>query len=509
MGTAEEIILGHTLLPYFLPFKSQELASNAIACMRGPSLGSLKFQLGLLTSRFRAHLPLKACPECIRRDTARFAVAYWHRSHQLPGVWLCPEHGTALHEASQRTTGEQRFGWCLPSERTLLDLQPFGRTLDTGDLRENLLRLAEAAVGLCLLPKDWRFSALRLEHCYRAALVRAGFASATGRMRLEALGQSYLSFASDLRMVSEFESLPADLAEATQQGSRMLYRTASATHPLRHLLLIVWLYGSWAAFLDQYRRTSATSGAQTATKAPPTDPRRAVAIELAKDPGCSARAIATAVGVDVSTVMAWLCHAGVPTSRRPKKLTGTTRQTLLGLLRRGSDKQVAADATGVSLTTVTRILLTEVGLHLAWKQAREHAARRRARATWGRLLAKNPASPIPTLRTLAGSAYAWLYRNDRAWLADQHANRPGPAHQGGLRVSWDARDDALAAQVRQAVLQLASQGIAGPVPAWRVCQEVPALKAKLGQLDRFPLTRKALASVLLRHRRASEADLFE
>ncbi len=116
LGSADSIIWDHTILPAFLPFQTPGVSPLALTAMRGPSIGSLKYRLGLLTSHFRAHFPLRACPECIAQDRVRYRTAYWHLSHQLPGAWVCIEHGQLLLECTLKATGAQRFGWVLPDE---------------------------------------------------------------------------------------------------------------------------------------------------------------------------------------------------------------------------------------------------------------------------------------------------------------------------------------------------------------------------------------------------------
>ncbi len=36
------------------------------------------------------------CPECLEEDEKGKGVAYWHRSHQIPGIPWCQKHGSRL-----------------------------------------------------------------------------------------------------------------------------------------------------------------------------------------------------------------------------------------------------------------------------------------------------------------------------------------------------------------------------------------------------------------------------
>lgn len=90
LGTAAQIIRHRTVLPFYLPTRKRPQAEEIIATFEAGNISSLKYKLGILTSRFRAHHPLKACTECMQEDLANYSVRYWHLSHQFPGVCSMP-----------------------------------------------------------------------------------------------------------------------------------------------------------------------------------------------------------------------------------------------------------------------------------------------------------------------------------------------------------------------------------------------------------------------------------
>lgn len=67
-GDAEHIARKRTLLKFYAPFNRPSAIEDAVASMRSTSVAHLKYKLGILTSRFRAHHPLKACPACMAAD---------------------------------------------------------------------------------------------------------------------------------------------------------------------------------------------------------------------------------------------------------------------------------------------------------------------------------------------------------------------------------------------------------------------------------------------------------
>jgi hypothetical protein len=100
LGTVREVAVQRMLLKFFLPFLGADVAGDAVATVRGKSVAHLKLRLGLLTSRYRAHHPLKACRACMARDLEEHQTAYWHIEHQYPGVSHCHLDGELLLQST-------------------------------------------------------------------------------------------------------------------------------------------------------------------------------------------------------------------------------------------------------------------------------------------------------------------------------------------------------------------------------------------------------------------------
>ncbi|MBK6004843.1 hypothetical protein JJB11_01960 [Ramlibacter ginsenosidimutans] len=125
IGTASDIIFGHTLLGFFKSFLNPEALDNSLACMCGENIRHVKYKMGLLTSRFGANHPLKCCPTCIGQDVRSTGWPYRHLAHQAPGVWFCAKHGDRLRCSLLKSTGVQRFDWVLPDTRYLATAREF------------------------------------------------------------------------------------------------------------------------------------------------------------------------------------------------------------------------------------------------------------------------------------------------------------------------------------------------------------------------------------------------
>ncbi len=498
LGTTHELCNERTILSFYLPLQDSASANAAFGSLVDEPKGILKYRLGLLTSRFRANHPLKACPSCMAEDLEKFGTPYWHRTHQFPGVWMCPNHGQLLSQATVKSTGVDRFGWVLPHQNQLT--QPVEGAPDAV-AAQSLGRLADLVMGWTSLPTGMHLSPMTLSRAYKSALADTASATTDGRTQW---AEDYRAVVEPLRVIPELAGLPATRREAQLQIDRWVFNPRGNTHPLRHLSLILWLFPDWQAFWQRYSAIERAESAPPTIEATPTrdiDPRPAKLLALLAL-GHSATAAAAEVGVDVGTAIAWAAKQGISTARRAKVLKRDLLPRLVEDLRAGVGKTEAAHRHGLSVQAITRLLRSEVGLQDAWHTARFQLDQERARATWLALIAESPGVGVTALRRQQPWAYAWLYRNDRDWLGERTRSIRLPRTSGAVgRVDWDSRDTVLSNQVLRVAADIATGTQDGRVALWQIYQAIPELKAKLGALDRLPLTRAAIASVTRPRRR--------
>ena len=210
------------------------------------------------------------------------------------------------------------------------------------------------------------------------------------------------------------------------------------------------------------------------------------------------RRAAGLVGVDTHTALVWAAKAGIAISRRPQKLSTDVRAGASRDLRRGNDKEQVAFRAGVSVGTITRLLLSDVTLHADWSEARREQARSQSRARWLQLLQLSGSLGIKWMRQMDTRTYTWLYRNDRAWL-DAHKPAPLPQRSRSLPVDWAARDERLSGLVREAALRLMEERGVRRIQFWQLCQQIPDLRAKQAALHRLPRTLEAIQAAMTAH----------
>lgn len=513
-GGEPELAMTRTVLAYYRPFASDDVMGSAIRTMSADSVAHLKLKLGILTSRFRANHPLKACPQCVREDVAKHGWSYWHLAHQHPGVWVCLAHDCWLQVSSLKATGVGRFQWVLPSHA---DLRTQGESMGQGCTRD-----VSAAQGMAQLVSDLvdghggPYSMDRLELAYRSQLSEMGWVTSGGSFRWPEIGRHYAHHIQSLRGCVDIPADMADTGKAVVQLGRIFRGARSGTHPLRHLLIIQWLFGDSQRFLAAIEQIGGPSrvaldlgkSAQHAISGGNLVIQQLRLKELVTSGEFTITGAARCLGVDVATAMSWAAKMRMAVPRRPKLLKDEVRSLAIAMLRSGAEKRDVAMHAGVSIQTVTRLLLTEIDLHHQWQAARFQALLHRHRSTWISLVEAYGPAGTKILRAMEPVAYAWLYRNDHAWLIS-HKPNPLSRHPSGRsqRVDWDARDRALSDQVRSVACRLSQQMSGQRIRLWQIYKELPELKAKLSALERLPLTRKAVEMVVASKRKSQAGDL--
>lgn len=101
----------HTHASLYLRFMTPDQAACAAAVCAGPMHLRERHPFNWASARFEQQHPLRVCPTCIVTDHDHLGYALWHLCHQLPGVWICPDHGEALRLALPATQST----WALPS----------------------------------------------------------------------------------------------------------------------------------------------------------------------------------------------------------------------------------------------------------------------------------------------------------------------------------------------------------------------------------------------------------
>lgn len=511
LGEARDVIAHHTLLPFYFPFHETHRCQAWIEQVMLGTAPNLKAQFGIAPSRFGAAHPLKACAECMDVDLRQHGVAYWHLSHQLPGVLVCPVHRTRLQRATDKVLGKGRFDWVLPAEVALLPPP------HTGICGTAAFDLAKASLALHSLPTEFFFEHDRLATLYMRRMVEIGWTRRNNQAVARSAFEPELSrFLHESLMSSVWpwmtgEQVVHTLAERLIRISRGC-NSRESRQPLNHLILQLLLFGNWDSFFTEYLHASSTrllpqepqpsvaTERSDSIECQQTEDRQSLLLERLNQ-GASTTQAANELSITVATAMIWACGAGIAPTRRPKLLKDPILRPLINALSRGEEKQRAAARYGLSVQTITRVLFTEPGLHQKWSTARFHIEQARSRSAWNAIMNAMPDASSVVWRKLEPAAYAWMYRNDRAWLQAAIANRPQSPTISPMRRDWAARDQLLSQLVQDAGFDWFSVHVNGHPTLAELCTQVQGLRQVMSVMHKLPLTQLAIREVCMTRRR--------
>lgn len=461
-GDPEAIIYEHTILPMFFPFQAEDHIAAVVQAMRSAHIGSIKYRLGLLTGRFGGDHPLKACTACIATDRANHGVAYWHLTHQYPGVVLCPTHGFPLSECTLNRQWSGRYKWALPNEAHLAEVTT---PVPTAGTAKALQQLGAAVVDLATYGNSKRFDPVTVRAVYKKSLDQLG----TSRPNQARLAASFAEYTSSLQPYPPFNSLPTSERCAIGFIGQLTRNPRGHCHPLKHLTLITWLFGGLGSFIEVYERLNR--------------------------PHPQAPEIKNKSNIRLVTLN--IGKAVIPEVRlKPKKLKPQLRATILQCLRDGDSKDKICSRFGISISTVNRLLRSDPMVVKLRVEMHQEETRFKSRTEWQNVVAGHPGASPKKIRSKIPSTYEWLYRNDRQWLLTNTHKLPNGRCGNHSSVDWIKRDCELSALVSKTLIRIYGTDRGLDLKKSEIFKLVPALSRSLENRTRYPKTRNLLSQIL-------------
>jgi len=445
------VIKRHTQLPYYEPFLTPQQVDDANILMAGNGKG-LMLRLGLIASRLEFASRVRFCFDCVQQDMACVGAAYWHRVHQLPGVLICPHHGTPLRFLDYRWLSRNSRRMHLPDDE---DVQSHSISLDIPqNLQSALQEIAQRSMQVLetdvppLCPDAIR-------SVFLDSAIALKMASDTGRLHLGILARHMSAFFEALPSSGEYSILSKSSADIPAAWIVKLLRKPRGTHhPLKFILLACALKVDMERILrpngpitESLSRTanSETPGGRAANRSP----------------------------TNRSSTNEYMSEAS---------------ETIWTLALMGANAKTIASETRSSVTCVYRMIRAiSYGPDL-WKEARLSKLlvdrRNRFDGEYRARLAHECRD------------YVWLHRNDRQWLSEL-TQEPGKAHRPRGQQAERFKD--LNLDLANEVVQCAEMLRALPgkpvrISRTKIGRELHVLSRFEKQLNKLPHCAAALAA---------------
>jgi len=242
----DRLIQEHTLFPFYTPFlpsnRKRELL-NDIASSDGKGIYT---KIGIVAGSICKKDSIYYCSACARAEIERFGEAYIHREHQLQGVLMCPHHERFLKKYPVKRQENSRVEY-IRLDGSLLDLSD--SQLFEGEYQEKyheqLLQISKAAYYL--LTNDLNhISKADVLLRYKNLLYERELATNRLRVKQDELHEIVVGYYG----TELLEILESGIDKNDEYNwLRVVTRGATRTvHPLRHILLILFLTGDMDTF---------------------------------------------------------------------------------------------------------------------------------------------------------------------------------------------------------------------------------------------------------------------
>lgn len=465
--TANILIENHTLLPFYAPFLPTGRAEKIREYMRSSVDGGAVYPLlGLLTSKISL-TGLRYCPLCAEEDRKQYGEAYWHRIHQIPGVFACAKHKLFLNDGypHPRTVEDRNKHFICAEEVINLSLiQP----LDLANADHKVhFQIAEDVEWLSKNNlNDLTLSDVNAR--YRYVLFNSRLSTFGGSISLTKIKQKFVgSFSAEL-----LKETACEVKGKSTWIDRLFNNFNGTQHPVRHLLFLQFCNYSFKDFVKLPTEIKPFGNSPFPCLNPVAD--------HFKEPVVEKVVITNKQKSDTEISGTFYCECGFiyrkfGRDEKGKRRFEFDRVVQFGNVWDNALKQIfeegepnleeTAKKFGVVertlLRQIARLCLTDKYDSLKPKRlgkaimSFEEIENKRIeyRKEWLKMRKENSQLSRSKLRWVNETIHTWLYKNDKIWLQENYP--PLKEYPTGQKlVDWNARDEETAPKIKELAAEL-------------------------------------------------------
>jgi hypothetical protein len=434
-----EWIEQHTFYHYYTTFAKQDVKKKVYETMYdGKVRGSLHMITGVMASSITEYPYFRYCPYCAKEEMERYGENYWHLSHQLPSVLMCPKHETLLIASYVPFRGANKHTYTAAMSSLL---PSHSKTpVYTQKTMKHLVHLANESMKM--IQNRYRFTWEGIQKAYKYFLQKKRYATVNGKVDQQTLAEQFQHFYGEELLTLMQSPINAESESCWLKAITRKHR--KVFHPIRHLLFISFLGETVDSFYQFASETYQPFG-----KGP------YLCLNAAADHYL--KPVIPTVKVTICTdtrrpVGTFACSCGFIYSRRGPDQTeddlfkigrikqfGPVWQDKLSHLLHVDKLSYYATAKrlNVDIGTVKKYAKIKTKEISSFTETTHLLEEKQIR--WLQLCKNNSNSTTTELRKLEPALYAWLYRHDKQWL-HTHSPKTKRIQTTNNRVDWDERD---------------------------------------------------------------------
>ncbi|MDD4591927.1 MAG: TnsD family transposase [Parabacteroides sp.] len=247
------LIQEHTIFPFYAPFLPENRKRELVKDITSSDGKGIYTKLGIVAGSICRKDSIYYCPVCAKEEIDILGEAYIHREHQLQGVMVCPHHGRILKKYPLKRHENSRVEY-IRLDGSLLDFSDknIDENIFEGKYREQLLHISQAAYYL-LVNNLSQISKADVLLRYKNLLYERGLATNNFRIKQDELYDLIVNYyGTQLLGILESGLDRNDEYNWLKVATRGVTRTV---HPLRHILLILFLIGDMDTFFHGIHKT--------------------------------------------------------------------------------------------------------------------------------------------------------------------------------------------------------------------------------------------------------------
>ena len=192
--TGKDIANDLTIFPYYARYLPSARLVKCFTALLSDKGGNILYSLGVTASRVKVSRYLRFCNICRESDISKYGETYWHRSHQLTGVLVCPEHGELLINSRILMRPTRRGEYIDATHGTVNATLDNNRKTDLSkDEIINALKISKRCQEM-LLGQISNWGANNTWQLYRQAAMERGFVNGGNYLSHRRLGMAFIAF---------------------------------------------------------------------------------------------------------------------------------------------------------------------------------------------------------------------------------------------------------------------------------------------------------------------------
>lgn len=454
----KDIVLNNTLYKFYTFFSSDEYAEQLMNYMLGKSKNKIR---AVHYNDNKKPMYFKFCPKCLDEDIEKYGETYWHKLHQIEGMFFCTKHKIPLENSSITCSNYNKRVYITASKDNCI--------IETKkeysyELKNQLLRLAqniEFIMSEDLPKKDTNW----YQSNYINILKKLGLATINGNLKTDKIIYEFKKYYGDELL--NIINCNIDEDKSTNWLINIFRKHKQQFHPIKHLLIIEFLgysikdivenkiiynpfnRGSWPCLnsvckyykqnvitsvekiTEEYHRNQKytigtfkceSCGFKYCRRGPDDNEENIYNINKVKD-----------WGIVWKSKLIELINNNT-SIHEMSKILNADRATILKYKNEIELNKNSMDK--ISINSINKI--------------DKRKSNKNYREIWTNLVNSNPDKSKSELSKLDKSTYDWLLKNDREWLDKNSPCKKKSVKKGDI-IDWEKRDDEVLDMIKKRV----------------------------------------------------------